>query len=101
MVSYEYLDKIFSAAIQNYWFPYVSLGHMGHDPYGSQSTGNGSHHWYFYTLQILGCVPRTQVASSWWVPFEINVHMMQDVAISESLVQVKHALLCEYAYALK
>ena len=59
------------AEIQNYWLPYRSLGPMGHDPYASQNTGNGSHHWYFYTLEILGCVPRTQVVNSWWVPFEI------------------------------
>ena len=31
--------------IQNYWLPYGSLGPMGHDPYGSHSTGNGSYHW--------------------------------------------------------
>ena len=27
---------------------YGSLEPMGHDPYGSQSTGNGSHHWCLY-----------------------------------------------------
>ena len=36
----------------------------------NQSTGNGSHHWFFYSLEILRCIPRTQVVSSWWVPFE-------------------------------
>ena len=41
-----------------------------YDPYRFQSTGNGSHHWIFYSLEILRCVPRTQVVSSWWVPFE-------------------------------
>ena len=31
--------------IQNYLLPYGSLGPTDHDPHGSQSTGNGSHHW--------------------------------------------------------
>ena len=35
--------------IQNYLLSYESLGPTGHDPYGSQSTWNGSHHWCFYS----------------------------------------------------
>ena len=46
------------------------LGSLGHDPYGSQSAGNGSHHWCFYSWEILRYVPRTQIVNSWWVPFE-------------------------------
>ena len=64
--------SILTPEIQNYWLPHGSVWSMGHDPYGSQSTGNGSHHWYFYTLENLGWVPRTQVVRSWWVPFEIE-----------------------------
>ena len=51
------------AEIQNYLLPYGSLGPTGHDPYGSESTGNGSHHWCFYSMEILRCIPRTQVVS--------------------------------------
>ena len=39
---------ITSTEIQNDLLPYGSLGPTSHDPYGSKSTGNGSHHWYFY-----------------------------------------------------
>ena len=53
-----------STEIQNYLLPY------GHDPYGSQSTGNGSHHWCFYLWEILRHIPWMQVVSSRWVPFE-------------------------------
>ena len=60
----------YTSEIQNYLRPDGSLGPTDHDPYGSQSTGNGSHHWCFYLLEILICVPRTQVVSSWWVRFE-------------------------------
>ena len=49
------------AEIQNYLLIYGFLGPTGHDPYGFQSTGNGSHHQIFYSLEILRCVPRTQV----------------------------------------
>ena len=48
-----------NAEIQNYLLPDGSLGPTDHDPYGSQSTGNVSHHWCFYLLEILICVPRT------------------------------------------
>ena len=57
--------------IQNYVLPYGSLGPTGYDPYRSQSTGNGSHHWCFLSLEILRCLPWTHVVSSWWVPFEL------------------------------
>ena len=43
------------------------MGPTGHDPYGSQSTGNRSHHWWFYSLEILRCIPRMLVVTSWWV----------------------------------
>ena len=56
--------------IQNYLLPDGSLGPTYHDPYGSQSTGNGCHHWYFYSLEILRCVPRMQIVIRRWVPFE-------------------------------
>ena len=52
------------------WGRDSKLGPMGHDPYGSKSTGNGSHHWCLYYLEILICVPRTHIDISWWVPFE-------------------------------
>ena len=69
--------------IQNYLLPYGYLGPTDHGPYGSQSTGNGSQHWCLYSLGILRCIPRTQVVSSWWVPFEFYD---AGQAISESLV---------------
>ena len=53
-----------SRQIQIYLLTYGSLGPTSHDPYGSQSTGNGSHHWCFYSLKIFRCVPRTQVVFS-------------------------------------
>ena len=64
------MDNKACAEIQNYLLPYGSLGPTGHDPYQPQSTGNGSHHWWFYSFEILKCVPRMQVVSSSWVPFE-------------------------------
>ena len=57
------LSTLSFAEYQSYWLLYVSLRPMGHDPYGSHSTRNGSHHWYFHTLEILERVPRTQVVS--------------------------------------
>ena len=42
---------------------FTSLWPTDHDPYGSQSTDNGSHHWCLYSLEILRCVPRMQVVS--------------------------------------
>ena len=79
-------DNGYMAEIQNYVLPYGSLGPTDHDPYGSQSTGNGSHHWCLYSLEILRCVPRMQVISRWGVPFEFYWgYMTQDAAISESL----------------
>ena len=102
MVKYEYSNKICSAAFKIIDFLMCPWNTWAMILMGHKALGMGPIIDIFYTLQILGCVPRTQVASSWWVPFEINdVHMMQDVAISESLVQVKHVLLCEYTYALK
>ena len=53
--------------------PYGSLEPMCHDLYGSQRTGNGSHYWCFYSMEILRCIPRTQVVvNSWQVPFELQ-----------------------------
>ena len=57
---------------------------MGHDPYGSQGSGNGFHHGRFHTLEILRCVPRMQVAADESL-LSFYGYMMQDVAISESL----------------
>ena len=51
------------AEIQNYLLPYQN-------PYGTKSTGNASHHWCLYSLEILKCSPKTQVVSSWRVPFD-------------------------------
>ena len=64
--------------------PWV-LGSLGHDPYGSQSARNGSHHWCFYSWENLRYVPRTQIVNSWWVPLSFYGYMTQDAAISESL----------------
>ena len=59
-----------NSEIQNYLLPHESLGPTSHDPYGSQSTGNGSHHWWFYSLKILRFIFRMQIVNSCWVPFE-------------------------------
>ena len=59
------------AQIQNYLLPNGSLGPTSHDHHGSQSTGNGSHHWCFYSLEILRCITRTQVVKQLMSPFRI------------------------------
>ena len=68
-----------TAEIQNYLLPYGSLRPTDHGPYGSQSSVNGSHHWCFYTLEILGKL----VADGSLMSF--NGYMTQDAAISESV----------------
>ena len=44
------------------WDPRAMI-HMG-----PRALGMG--HWWFYSWEILRYIPRTQVSSSWWVPFE-------------------------------
>ena len=72
---------IYHTEIQNYLLPYGSRGSpTDYDPCGSPSTGNGSHHWCLCLLEILRRLPRTQVVSSWWVPFWVLMgiwHKMQ------------------------
>ena len=70
-ISDNFLEWLHSQ-IQNYLLGYGSLGPTGHDPYGSQSTGNGSHHWCFWSLEIFRCIPRMHVVGSPWVPFEFQ-----------------------------
>ena len=44
--------------IQNYLLAFGCLGSTGHDPYVSQSIGNGSCHWCFYSLEIYQMHPQ-------------------------------------------
>ena len=80
--------------IQNHLISYGSLESMNHDPYRSQSTRNGSHHWCFYSLEILRCVPRIQVVSSWWVPFQfwrVDDAGRNDFRISKGVFILPHS----------
>ena len=61
-------EHLWWSEIQKYLLLYGSLGPTGHDPYGSQSTRNGSHHWCLYSLENLMC--DAGIISRWWVPFE-------------------------------
>ena len=44
------------AKIQNSSLLFDFLGPMGHDPYGCQGTGNGSHHCHIYVSANLASI---------------------------------------------
>ena len=86
--------------IYNYSLPCGSLGPTGHNPYGSQSTGDGSHHWCFYSLEILQCVPRAKPIipnSSLGTPCEISHTRMPQELTNEKTALVQVMAWCHQA----
>ena len=64
---------------------YFPMDPAGHDLYGFETTGNGSHHWCFIHCKFKDASPERRWLVADQSLSSFNGYMMQDASISESL----------------